>query len=42
MKKLLIGLTIGAITGAIAYKKLEENRIPEKALKTAQDKLCDD
>lgn len=42
MKQLLIGLTLGAITGAIAYKKMEESHLPEKALKTAKEKICDD
>ncbi len=41
MNKLLIGMTLGAIVGAVAYKKMEDNKIPEKAIKTAEKKLKD-
>ncbi len=39
MKKLLIGMTLGAIVGAVAYKKMEDKRIPEKAIDAAKEKL---
>ncbi len=39
MNKLLIGMTLGALVGAVAYKKMEENKIPEKAIKKAEKKL---
>ncbi|MCX4313227.1 MAG: hypothetical protein OSJ83_05115 [Clostridia bacterium] len=39
MKQLIIGLTVGAIAGAIAYKKMDDNKVPEKVLKKAQKKL---
>lgn len=43
MRKLLIGLTIGAIAGAIAMKKMDDSKIPEKVMQTAQEKLkCKD
>lgn len=41
MKRILIGLTIGAVIGAVAFKKMEQAKIPEKALKTAQEKICE-
>lgn len=41
MKRLLVGFTLGAIAGAIALKKMEESKVPEKAVKAAQEKLCD-
>ena len=39
MNKLLFGLTIGAVIGAVAYKKMEDSKIPEKALESAHEKL---
>ena len=27
MKQLIIGLTVGAIAGAIAYKKMDDNKV---------------
>lgn len=39
MKKLLIGLGLGAIVGAVAYKKMEDTKICEQALKCAEKKL---
>ncbi len=42
MKKLLWGMAIGMVAGAVAYKKMQEDKVPEKVLKTAQEKLgCD-
>ncbi len=41
MNKLLLGFTIGAIAGAVAFKKMDDKKIPEKALKKAQKKLAD-
>ena len=41
MKGLLFGFTIGAIAGAVALKKMENSKVPEKALKAAQKKLED-
>lgn len=42
MKRMLLGFTVGAIAGAIALKKMEKNKVPEKALKVAQKKLEED
>lgn len=39
MNKLLFGLMAGAVLGAVAYKKIEDAKLPEKALETAQEKL---
>lgn len=39
MNKLLLGFTLGAIAGAVALKKMEKSDIPEKAMRTAQQKL---
>ncbi len=39
MNKLLLGFAIGALTGAVAFKKMEESKVPVKVLKTAQKKL---
>ena len=41
MKSLLFGFTVGAIAGAVALKKMENSKVPEKALKAAQKKLED-
>lgn len=41
MKQILLGFTIGAIAGAVALKKMENSKVPEKALKAAQEKLAD-
>lgn len=41
MKQLLIGMAVGAIAGAVAFKKMQDEKVPEKALKMAQDKLSD-
>lgn len=41
MNKLLIGMTLGAIVGAVAYKKMEDSKLPEMAIKTAEKKLKD-
>lgn len=41
MNKLIFGFTIGAIAGALALKKMEKSKVPEKALKAAQEKLSD-
>lgn len=41
MNKLLIGMTLGAIAGVVAFKKMEDKRIPEKVLDSAKEKLCD-
>lgn len=42
MNKLLLGLTVGAIAGAVIFKKMDENKVPEKVLKKAQKKLEQD
>ncbi len=39
MKQLLLGITLGAIAGAVAVKKMEDEELPEKLLKCAQKKL---
>lgn len=39
MKKLLLGFTVGAITGAVAYNKMHKNKLPEKALESVQEKV---
>ncbi len=39
MRGLLFGFTIGAIAGAMALKKMENSKVPAKALKAAQKKL---
>ena len=39
MKKLLLGLTLGAIVGAVAVKKMQDEELPEKLLHCAQKKL---
>ena len=39
MNKLIVGFTLGIVTGAIALKKMEKNKVPEKAVKMAQKKL---
>lgn len=39
IKRLLIGFTIGAVAGAVAYKKMEDSKLPEKVLQSAQEKL---
>lgn len=39
MNKLLFGLAVGALLGAVAYKKMEDSKIPEKALESAHEKL---
>lgn len=39
MKKLLFGFTVGIVAGAIAFKKMEKSKVPEKAVKMAQKKL---
>lgn len=39
MRGLLFGFTIGAIAGAVALKKMENSKVPVKALKAAQKKL---
>ena len=41
MKGLIFGFTLGIVTGAIALKKMENSKVPEKALKAAQEKLAD-
>ncbi len=41
MKQLLIGMAVGALAGAMAFKKMQDEKIPEKALKAAHEKLCD-
>ncbi|MCH5160474.1 MAG: hypothetical protein J1G04_00435 [Clostridiales bacterium] len=37
MKRLLFGMTIGAIAGALAFKKMEDKQLPEKVLKCAKE-----
>ena len=37
MKRIILGFTIGAV----ALKKMENSKVPEKALKAAQEKLAD-
>ena len=39
MKGLLFGFTVGAIAGAVALKKMENSKVPEKAIKAAKKKL---
>ena len=39
MKKLLIGMGIGAIAGIAAYKKMEDSKLCDKAIKCAEKKL---
>ncbi len=39
MNKLLFGFTLGAIAGAVVFKKMEKSEVPEKALKAAEKKL---
>lgn len=39
MNKLLFGFTLGIVAGAVALKKMEKNKVPEKAVKMAQKKL---
>ena len=41
MKRIILGFRIGAIAGAVALKKMENSKVPEKALKAAQEKLAD-
>lgn len=41
MKRLLVGITLGAVLGAVALKKMENSKVPEKVLQSAQEKLCD-
>lgn len=41
MKSLLFSFTLGALAGAVALKKMENSKVPEKALKAAQEKLSD-
>ncbi len=40
MKKLLIGMTVGAIVGALAFKKMEDKKLPDRVIDTAREKLC--
>ncbi len=40
MKKIIIGLALGAIAGAVVMKKLDDKQIPEKLMHQAQEKLC--
>lgn len=42
MKQLLIGMAVGAVAGMMAYKKMQDDRVPEKALKIAREKLEND
>lgn len=39
MKRIILGFTLGAIAGAVALKKMENSKVPEKALKAAEEKL---
>ena len=41
MKQLLWGMAIGAIAGAVAYKKMQADNIPERVLDAAKEKVCD-
>lgn len=41
MKRLLVGMTLGAVLGAVALKKMEKSKVPEKVLQSAQEKLND-
>lgn len=42
MKKLFIGMAVGAVAGMMAYKKMQDDHVPEKALKMAREKLDND
>ncbi len=39
MKKLLLGMGLGALVGVVAYKKMEDSKLCEKALKCAEKKM---
>lgn len=39
MNKILFGFTVGMVAGAIALKKMEKSKVPEKALDAAKKKL---
>ena len=39
MREILIGMGIGALAGIVAYKKIGDSKMYEKALKTAEKKL---
>ncbi len=41
MKKLLIGAAIGAALGMVAYKKMQDGKVAEKALDVAKEKICE-
>ena len=41
MKKLLWGMAIGAIAGAVAYKKMQDDKIPERVIDAAKEKMSD-
>lgn len=36
MKTLLFGFTIGLVTGAVALKKMENSKVPDKVVKLVQ------
>lgn len=39
MKRLLFGFTLGIVAGAIAFKKMEKSKMPEKVIDAAREKL---
>lgn len=42
MKQLILGMAIGAVAGAMALKKMEKEKVPQKAIKMAKEKLEND
>lgn len=39
MKKIIIGLALGAVAGAYVMRKLDDNQIPERIMQQAHEKL---
>ena len=37
MKRLLFGMAVGAVAGALAFRKMEDKQLPEKVLKCAKE-----
>lgn len=39
MKKLFLGFALGTLAGVFAFKKMEDEKLPEKIICAAQKKL---
>ena len=39
MKKIIIGLALGAVAGAYVMRKLDDNQSPERIMQQAHEKL---